>query len=37
MGFRGHYGAAIVAIHRQGERVDAKLGEVRLQPVTPCC
>ncbi len=30
--FRGHYGAAIVAIHRQGERVDAKLGEVRLQP-----
>jgi di/tricarboxylate transporter len=28
--FRGHYGAAIVAIHRQGERVDAKLGEVRL-------
>lgn len=30
MSFRGHYGAAIVAIHRQGERVDAKLGEVRL-------
>lgn len=31
MSFRGHYGAAIVAIHRQGQRVDAKLGEVRLQ------
>ncbi len=30
MSFRGHYGAAIVAIHRQGERIDAKLGEVRL-------
>jgi di/tricarboxylate transporter len=30
--FRGRYGAAIVAIHRQGQRVDAKLGEVRLQP-----
>jgi len=30
--FRGRYGAAIVAVHRQGERVDAKLGEVRLEP-----
>lgn len=29
--FRGRYGAAIVAIHRQGERIDAKLGEVQLQ------
>lgn len=30
--FRGRYGAAIVAIHRQGERVAGKLGEIQLQP-----
>lgn len=30
--FRGHYGGAVVAIHRAGQRVDAKLGTVRLQP-----
>ncbi|HEX2028511.1 MAG TPA: SLC13 family permease, partial [Nitriliruptorales bacterium] len=30
--FRGRYGAAIVAIHRAGQRVEAKLGEVRLEP-----
>ena len=29
--FRGHYGGAVVAIHRAGERIDAKLGTVRLQ------
>jgi di/tricarboxylate transporter len=32
VGFRGRYGAAVLAIHRAGERVDAKLGEVRLEP-----
>jgi len=30
VGFRGRYGAAVLAIHRAGERVDAKLGEVAL-------
>lgn len=30
--FRGRYRAAIVAVHRQGHRVDGKLGEVRLEP-----
>jgi di/tricarboxylate transporter len=29
--FRGRYQAAVVAIHRAGHRVKAKLGEVRLQ------
>ena len=29
--FRGHYGGAVVAIHRAGEPIDAKLGTVRLQ------
>jgi di/tricarboxylate transporter len=29
--FRGRYDAAVLAIHRAGERIDAKLGEVRLQ------
>ena len=29
--FRGLYQAAVVAIHRAGERVDAKLGEVHLR------
>jgi di/tricarboxylate transporter len=28
--FRGRYGGAVVAIHRAGTRVDAKLGTVRL-------
>ena len=32
IGFRSRYGAAVLAIHRAGERVDAKLGEVVLQP-----
>jgi di/tricarboxylate transporter len=30
--FRGHYGAAVLAVHRQGERVEGKLGTVTLQP-----
>lgn len=30
-GFRGTYQAAVVAIHRDGQRVDAKLGEVVLR------
>ena len=29
--FRGHYGGAVVAIHRAGEAIDAKLGTVPLQ------
>lgn len=29
--FRGEYQAAVVAIHRAGERVNAKLGQVKLQ------
>ncbi|MFP5224339.1 MAG: SLC13 family permease, partial [Actinomycetota bacterium] len=29
-GFRGRYGAAVVAIHRAGSRVPGKLGDVRL-------
>jgi di/tricarboxylate transporter len=31
VGFRSRYQAAVVAIHRSGERVHAKLGEVRLK------
>jgi di/tricarboxylate transporter len=31
-GFRGNYGGAVVAVHRAGERVPGKLGEVRLRP-----
>ena len=31
IGFRRRYGGAVVAIHRAGHRVDAKLGEVRLR------
>jgi di/tricarboxylate transporter len=31
VGFRGRYQAAVVAIHRAGQRVDAKLGSVRLR------
>ena len=30
-GFRDHYGAAVVAIHRAGERVREKLGSVQLR------
>ncbi len=29
--FRGRYGAAVIAIHRAGQRIDAKLGDVRLR------
>ena len=32
IGFRSRYGAAVIAIHRAGERISAKLGEVRLKP-----
>ena len=31
VGFRGRYGGAVLAIHRAGQRLDAKLGEVRLR------
>ena len=31
VGFRGRYSAAVLAIHRQGRSLDAKLGEVRLR------
>jgi di/tricarboxylate transporter len=31
VGFRGRYGGAVVAIHRAGQRIDAKLGEVGLR------
>jgi len=31
-GFRSRYGGAVLAIHRAGERIQAKLGEVRLRP-----
>jgi di/tricarboxylate transporter len=31
-GFRGRYGGAVIAIHRAGERVAGKLGEVVLRP-----
>lgn len=30
-GFRARYGAAVIAIHRAGQRLDAKLGDVRLR------
>jgi di/tricarboxylate transporter len=30
-GFRGRYGGAVLAIHRAGHRVNAKLGDVRLR------
>ncbi|HEX4903353.1 MAG TPA: SLC13 family permease [Acidimicrobiales bacterium] len=29
--FRGRYQAAVVAVHRAGQRIDAKLGDVRLR------
>jgi di/tricarboxylate transporter len=31
VGFRAKYGAAVVAIHRAGERVPGKLGDIRLR------
>jgi len=31
IGFRARYGAAVLAIHRAGLRIDAKLGDVRLR------
>ncbi|OGN82326.1 MAG: hypothetical protein A2X23_12900 [Chloroflexi bacterium GWC2_73_18] len=31
VGFRGRYGGAVLAIHRAGQPVNAKLGEVRLR------
>jgi di/tricarboxylate transporter len=31
VGFRARYGGAVLAIHRAGERLNAKLGEVRLR------
>lgn len=31
VGFRARYGGAVVAIHRAGQRIDAKLGDVRLR------
>lgn len=31
VGFRGRYGGAVFAIHRAGERIPAKLGDVRLR------
>jgi di/tricarboxylate transporter len=31
VGFRGRYGAAVIAVHRAGERVTAKLGDVPLR------
>ena len=30
-GFRARYGAAVLAIHRSGQRIDAKLGDVELR------
>ena len=30
-GFRGRFGGAVIAIHRAGERIAGKLGEVRLR------
>ncbi len=36
-GFRGRYGGAVIAIHRAGERIAGKLGEVRPAPRATCC
>jgi di/tricarboxylate transporter len=30
-GFRGRFGGAVIAVHRSGERIAGKLGEVRLR------
>ena len=32
IGFRSRFGAAVLAVHRAGERIPGKLGEVRLHP-----
>lgn len=32
VGFRGRYGAAVLAIHRAGEAIEQKLGEIPLRP-----
>jgi di/tricarboxylate transporter len=29
--FRSHYGGAVIAVHRAGQRIEGKLGEVRLR------
>lgn len=31
IGFRGRYRAAVLAVHRSGQRVDAKLGDIELR------
>ena len=31
-GFRSHYNAVILAIHRSGERIEQKIGDIVLQP-----
>ena len=31
-GFRGHYGAVVLAVHRHGERIHSKIGEISLRP-----
>jgi len=31
-GFRRRYDAAILAVHRSGERIDGKIGDIRLEP-----
>lgn len=31
-GFRSHYNAVILAVHRSGERINRKIGEIVLQP-----
>jgi K+/H+ antiporter YhaU regulatory subunit KhtT len=35
-GFRDRFNAAILAVHRQGERLGGKIGEIVLQLVTFC-
>lgn len=30
--FRQHYGAAVVAVHRNGERLPSKIGDIQLSP-----
>ncbi|RMF44645.1 MAG: SLC13 family permease [Planctomycetota bacterium] len=30
--FRQHYGAAVVAVHRNGQRLPSKIGDIELQP-----
>jgi di/tricarboxylate transporter len=30
--FRGRYGAAVLAVHRNGERIESKIGDIVLQP-----